>query len=395
MPMSRPISVLNFCCEPVRGGAEEHMLMLLRNLDRRLFRLQLVCLPEIAEQLGPDLPPDVELVPLSYTSPAQMSGAVQFGKILRQRRPDVLHSHMFRASLAASPVAWLCRVPVVLETAHVREVWRKGFKSNYFVDRLTGRFVDDYIAVSRATAQYLTEEKRLPRRKITVIQNGCNLTNFHPEHSPPADLRVRLGFEESDPVLVVAARLEPQKGHRVLLEALPAVIREFPNVKLVCVGDGQLREQLEGQSRVLGLTLSVRFVGHQSNVSDWLALAEFTVLPSYYEGLPLTAIESLAAGRTVVATAVDGTPEVVVDGKTGLTVPPGDPPQLSEAIIRLLRQPDLRRNLAAAGRQWVIDQFSHTRQVRATEELYVRALERSRRGPVVWLHRGTAEQNGR
>jgi len=120
---------------------------------------------------------------------------------------------------------------------------------------------------------------------------------------------------------------------------------------------------------------AVRFVGYQHNVADWLALADFSVLPSFYEGLPLVAIESLAAGRTMIATAVDGTPEVVVDGRTGLTVPAGDPDALAGAILRLLREPALRRRLAQAGRKWVLERFSLEKQIQNTQDLYFRAWE--------------------
>ena len=371
-----PISVLYFTNSLVRGGTEEHILTLLRGLDRKYFRLHLVCPPELAERLRGDLPADVELFSLCLRKPAQLGAALRLAQVLRKRRVDILHSHLFYSSLFASPLGWLCRVPVIVETPHVREEWRKGWlKSRFVVDRFAGRFVDYYIAVSEANARYLVEQKRLAAKKIAVIRNGCDLQRLDPAAPAPVGLKKSLGFGESDPVLIVVGRLEPQKGHRVLLEALPAVRREFARVRLVCVGEGSLRDSLEKQASELGLEDSVRFVGYQSQVADWLALADVTVLPSFYEGLPLVAIESLAIERPVVATAVDGTPEVVVDGETGITVPPGDAGRLAEAIRRILRQPDLRRRLGGAGRKWVVQRFSQEEQVRKTEEFYLRAWE--------------------
>jgi glycosyltransferase involved in cell wall biosynthesis len=373
---TQPISVLYFTSSLVRGGAEEHMLTLLRGLDRARFRLHLVCPPVLAEKLHPDLPTDVELLPLFLRKPRQLATAIRFGHILRERRVDVLHSHLFYSSLFASPIGWVCRVPVILETPHLSERWRRGwFKSRFVVDRFAGRFVDYYIAVSEANARYLAEEKGLPRKKIIVIRNGCDLGRFDPSHRPPAGLKASLGFQADDPVLVVAARLEPQKGHRVLLQALQGVLREFPQTRLVCLGEGCLRDELESQMCSLGLKDSVRFLGYQSSVVDWLVLSDFTVLPSRWEGLPLTALESLAAGRPVVATAVDGTPEVVIDGKTGLTVPPNDSERLAGAICRLLREPGLRERMGEAGRKWVREHFNEERQVRLTQELYLRAWQ--------------------
>ena len=376
----RPISVLHFSNTLVRGGVEEHILTLLRGLDRRYFRLYLVCTPEVAIKLQPDLPGDVELMPLCLMQPSLIASAFRLAQIIRKHRVDILHSHLFYSSLFASPIGRLCRVPVIIETPHVRELWRRGLvKSHFVVDRLAGRFVDYYVAVSHANARYLVQQKGLPPDKITVIHNGCDLRQFDPARSVPSDLKETLGFGASDPVLVVIGRLEPQKGHRVLLEALPLIRREFPQVRLVCVGEGTLRGNLERQVCSLESEVSVRFVGYQANVADWLALADVSVLPSFYEGLPLAAIESLAAGRPMVATAVDGTPEVVVDGKTGFTVPPGDAMRLAQAICRLLSNQELRQVMGCAGREWVQERFSEERQIQRTGELYLNAWEKRRR----------------
>jgi glycosyltransferase involved in cell wall biosynthesis len=370
----RPLSVLHFSNSLVRGGAEEHMLTLLRGLDRGRFRPLLVCTPEVAVALGPDVPDDVPVIPLTLRKPAQVGAAFDLARILGSRRVDVLHSHLFYASLFASPIGWLCRVPLIVETPHVREQWRTGwFKSRYVVDRLVGRCVDRYIAVSEANAHYLVDEKALPRKKVMVIRNGCDLGRFDPSATPPAGLLSSLGLDEHDPVLLVLARLEPQKGHRVVLDAMPEILREFPLARLILAGEGILRPALEEQVARLGLTGSIRFVGQRSDVADWLALADLTVLPSFYEGLPLVAIESLAAGKPVVATAVDGTPEVVVDGVTGLTVPPGDARALARAICRLLGDADERRRLGRAGRKWAEQEFSDRLQIARTESLYQEA----------------------
>ena len=382
--MSRRLSILYFSNSLVRAGAEEHVLTLLHGLDRQRFRAHLVCMPEVAEQVRRDLPGDVELTTLRLRRPRQVGAALRLGRLLRAQRIDILHSHLFYASLFASPIGRLCRVPVIIETPHLREHWRHGWlKGRFVVDRLVGRCVDRYIAVSEANARYLAQQKGLPARKIVTIHNGCNVERFDPHRPVPAVLRSTLGFGPQDPVLVVLARLEPQKGHGVLLDALPSIVPRFPSVRVVCVGDGALRSELELRARALGLASTVRFVGYRSDVRDWLALADFTVLPSFYEGLPLAAIESLAAGRPVVATAVDGTPEVVVDGQTGLTVPPGDPASLADAIARLLKNPDERRRLGRTGRQWVVERYADTRQIRLTEDLYLQAYQQRGRADAI------------
>lgn len=367
-----PITVLQFTNTGVRAGVEEHILLLLRGLDRKHFKLLLVCRPELAAKFGSELPDDVQLIPLRLHEPTAIAAAFRFARILRQNKVDILHSHMFQSSRLASPIGRVCGVPLIVETPHVREQWRHGwFKGSHAIDRLVGRFVDHYIAVSEANARYLAEEKGLPREKVRVIYNGCDLKRLDHARPVPREMKRALGFGDVDPVLLLLGRLEPQKGHRVLLKALASVRREFPSIRLVCVGDGSLRQQLEQYTRAIELESAVRFVGFQPNVADWLALADISVLPSFYEGLPLVAVESLASERPVVATAVDGTNEVVVNEKTGLTIPPGDPEQLASAILRLLRQPKLAKELARAGRQWVLERFSQDRQIQLTQEFYL------------------------
>src|SRR5258708_4856096 len=130
------ISVLHFSNGLVRGGAEEHMLMLLQRLNRERFRLHLACPAELISKLQPELPADIELLPLFFQSPADAPAAFRLARALRGRRIDILHSHMFQASMVASPVGWLSRVPVIVETTHVREHWRKSWKASYWVDRV-------------------------------------------------------------------------------------------------------------------------------------------------------------------------------------------------------------------------------------------------------------------
>lgn len=377
--MGRKISVAQFSVARVRGGAEEVLLTLLKRLDRELFDVSLICPPELAALLRNDLPGDVDVLEVYFEHATQLVAASKIASYLRRRRIDILSSHQFCASMLASPLAKIAGVPLTIETPHIRELWRTTWpKSSFAIDRLAGRFVDFYIAVSESNAQFLLEKKGLPKDKIRVIQNGTDLSRFNPSHTAPRDMRKSLGFDESDPVIVLIGRLEAQKGHAVLLEALPPVRQKFLNLRVVFVGDGSLRDKLEQQVRTLGLQDCARFVGVQSNVTDWLALANFCALPSFYEGLPLVAIESLAAGRTMVASAVDGTPEVIVDRKTGLLVPPGDPSALSKAIVQLLSEPALCRELSAAGRAWVMERFDLNRQILETQHLYLEGYEKKR-----------------
>ena len=370
-PVAGPLRLMFFMNTIVRGGAEEHVLTLLRGLSRKYFQLSFVCPPVLADEMRADLPSDVKLFPLRLRGLRDVAAAARLAAILRRERIDILHSHLFYSSLFASPVAWASGTSLILETGHGREHWRNGIiTSKFFVDRIAGRFVDGYIAVSEATGRYLQADKGLPGHKISVIQNGCDLKRFVVT-ADSSRLKTRLRITDDEVVLLVPGRLEPQKGHRFLIEAMPLIQQRFPKTRLVCVGDGSLRTELEQMAAGLRLTKPVLFVGYQSKVEDWYALADVIVMPSLYEGLPLVAIEALAASRPVVATAVDGTSEVIIDGRTGLSVPPQDPEALAHAICALLSDSTLRERVAKTGRDWVWERFTQERQIAQTQDYYL------------------------
>jgi glycosyltransferase involved in cell wall biosynthesis len=403
---NQEVRVLLFTQCPSRYGAEEHMLTLLRELPRPQFRLHMACPPQLAEKIRADVPGDVELFELPLRSSTRVGDAFRMAKILRERKIDVLHSHMSHSSRFASPIGWLCGVPAVLETPHVAENWRHGWlKGSYAPDRIVGHFVDYFIAVSNANARYLIDTKKLPSKKVVVIRNGCDLKRFDSGADDRSAARKKLGLEEGIPIVIVPARLEPQKGHAVLLEAIPAILKKFPRLQVMCLGDGTLRKELETKVRDLNIRETVHFAGFQQNMTEWLCAGDLTVLPSFYEGLPLVAIESLAVSRALVATAVDGTPEVVVDGVTGRTVPPGAPVLLGEAICDLLGQPALLEKFGRQGRELVEREFNQDMQVRRTAELYIRSSRHRSESKVVsavtapqssrWVEGNTTERSAR
>jgi glycosyltransferase involved in cell wall biosynthesis len=191
-----------------------------------------------------------------------------------------------------------------------------------------------------------------------------------------AAARVRQIFDVPIDVPLVGSvgRLHPQKDFATLLAAIAQVRKRIPTVRLLLVGDGELRDELESQSRSLGLSEIVTFAGSRTDVPEILAAVDVFTLSSLWEGMSNAALEAMAAGLPVVATAVGGTPEVVVDEVTGLLVPPHDPTSLAGALTTLLREPALRRRMGQAGRERVQEQFSVERMVCRTEALYTEML---------------------
>ena len=365
-----PIRLLFVLTQPVRGGVEEVVLSLLRRLDPGEFRLALAAPPALLEACAGDLAGvRVDVEPVAVESPFDRGALGQLSSFIRRFAADVVNPHLFRSTAVAAPLARWHGARVV-ETYHGREGWRQGLvRGSFLPDRLVARAVDRVIAVSEAARTFLVRRKGYPARKITVIPNGRDLSVFRPGVARDA-ARKELGLDRTVPLVGVIGRLEMQKGHRYLLDAWPSVVAEFPDVRLLLVGEGTLRGALEARARELGVADSLIFAGFRADVPRMLDAMDIVVLPSLYEGMPLTAIEGSAMARPVVATAVDGTPEVVRDGRTGRLIPPADPAALGEALRGLLRDPEAARSMGQAGRDWVLTRFDVERQVAATAHVY-------------------------
>lgn len=364
-------SILYFTNSTVWGGVEEHICGLLRKLSRRLFRAHLVCDPTIYERFSAASPGDVDITPLALSSASHVAAGTRFARLLVRGQFQIVHSHMFWSSLFASPIAWACRVPVIVETLHGTEAWRTGWKANRIVDRATTRFVSKYVAVCESDARFLGNKKHVPAKKIAIIHNGVDTRRFAIPQDARNAIRHALGFTEADSVLVAVARLHPGKGHRVLLDAMRQLLHSYPKLKLICLGEGQGEPELRALCENFGLAHCVRLVGYQQNVSEWLAAADINVLPTFYEGLPLTILEAMASGLPTVASNVGGIPEAIEDGVSGLLVPPGDPRRLAKALSFLLRDAATRARIGHAAHARVLRSFVLEQQVSSTEKMYL------------------------
>ena len=367
----RPRRILYFLNSSVRAGVEEHVLSLLAGLDRDRYVSALCCPAPLLDAFASDLAAlPVTCYPVDATSWTRPREMARLARAIVRFGPDIVHTHLFRATLVAAPLAKALRVPVVVETYHGREAWRRGrIKGSFAVDRLVARHVDAVIAVSDAAARFLIDAKRLPATKVQVIPNGRDLSAFRQADGTGAAVRRELGIADGAPVLGVVGRLESQKGHRYLVDALPHVTAKVPDVRVLVTGDGSLRGELERQAAAAGLG-NIVFTGFRDDIPRLIAAMDVVVLPSLYEGMPLVAIEAAAAGKPIVATAVDGTPEVVQDRVSGLLVPPADTDALGAAILELLNAPDMRTDMGAAAARLARERFDIRRQIAETEALY-------------------------
>lgn len=371
-----PVSVLQFTNSTLWGGVEGHICGLLQNISREKFRPHLVCDPAIFDRFRAAVP-DVRVTALELSSPAHSIAALRLAHLIRQERFQIVHSHMFWSSLFASPIAWLCRVPVVVETLHGTEAWRKGWKASNTIDRVVNQFVSKHVAVCESDARFLTNKKEVPADKIVTIHNGINAQKLAVAPNARQSIRHAIGARETDCVLITVARFHKGKGHRVLLEAMQQLAGRYRQAKLVLVGEGEEQAEMRQLCQSLGIADRVRFAGFQPNVGEWLSAADINVLPTFYEGFPLTVLEAMASGLPTVASNVGGIPEAIEDGFSGMLVPAGSSTDLAAAVSTLIADADLRQRLGCAARQRALQSFTFDQQIRATEEMYTDLLSKT------------------
>jgi glycosyltransferase involved in cell wall biosynthesis len=367
-------TIVHFIDSTTFGGTEQVLLHLLTGLDQQRWRSVLLHHPEPA--LAPLLEDvrrlgvETRIVP-RMTGMGTVTSLPRFLRVLQAERPAVFHAHQcwLLSCKYGLLAAALTRVPGIVATAHqyTDPPWSRGLALQ---QRLLQRCAKRYIAVSQAVANQLCEDFGVPARKLQVIHNGIPYREFAGPPNPA--LRTALSKATGRPIVLTVARLDQQKGHTVLFDA----IRELSDVLLVLAGDGPERAMLEAKARQLGIDDRVVLLGYRSDIRDLLAVCDLFVLPSNYEALGLAVLEAMAAGRAVVATAVGGIPEVVLNGVTGVLVPPRDPSALANAIRRLLADPALMHEMGAAGRSRVQREFSSAAMVQRVMRIYEEVLER-------------------
>jgi L-malate glycosyltransferase len=377
------------------GGTERHLSNVVRLIDRSQFEVHLACLGKYGEFLARverDCASIDEYRIRRLHGPSTWWRQLQLARDLRRKRIEVVHTYGFYANIFALPAARLAGVPAVV--ASVRDTGDHLSPRRRRVHRLACRlahrvlFNADAVRRQWAAAGFHSS-------KMAVIPNGIDMAHFAPGPTPA--VRLSLGIPVEAPLVTVVSRLNPLKGIEYFVEAAAMVAARRPEARFLVVGDNEpspsqvaYRAQLEALAVRLGLSDRLRFTGFRSDVPDLLAASTVSVLPSLSEGLSNVLLESMAAGVPVVATAVGGTAEAVMDGVTGSLVPPGNAPALADAVTMLLENPPLARRYGDAARARVGRHFSDARMVRDTEEFYLSLLARERRHAAGPLQEKTA-----
>lgn len=356
------------------GGAEEMVLNLVRYLPPE-FERAVVCIDSpgpIGEEVRSTGTP---FYALGLQPGLKRPGDVlQLQRFLRERVPTIVHTFLLTASLYGRFAAILARVPIVIGTEV--NIYERKRTSHRAAERWLMRQTDAVVASAESVRDFYVDQIGADPDKVVVIYNAVDWSQLEVT-VPRPDFRRQFGIAAAAPVAGIIARLTEQKAHRVLLDAV-ASRPELAGLHVLVIGDGELRGTLEQQAERLGLAARVHFAGARRDLGNVLAAIDLFVMPSLWEGLPLSLVLAMGAGLPVIASRVAGIPEVVRHGESGLLVAAGDAGDLAGALVRVTGDAPLRSRLGTAAQAFVMPRFGVDGYITAMTALYRRLLAEKR-----------------
>ncbi len=352
------------------GGAEEMVLNLVRYLPAE-FERAVLCI----DQPGP-IGAEIEKTGTPIRALGLRPGLrrpfdlLRLQQSLHEFEPTIVHTFLLTASLYGRFAAMLARVPVVIGSEV--NIYERKRPLHRLAERWLMRHTDAVVASAGSVRDFYLDQISADPDKVVVIYNAVDWSQLQTTQSR-AELRGQLGVPLEAPVAGIIARLTEQKAHRVLFEALTRR-PDLGSLHVIAVCDGHLRDDLRSRAEQLGLASRIHFVGARRDLGNILNAVDMFVMPSLWEGLPLSLVLAMGAGLPVIASRVAGIPEVVDDGVSGLLVEPGKAAPLADAMARVLLDDRLGASLGQRARAFVRPRFGVDRYVASTTQLYERLL---------------------
>lgn len=365
------------------GGLENGVVNLINHMPRDAYRHAVIALTEITDFRQRITRDDVEFFALNKPPGHALQIYPELYRLFKRLNPAIVHTRNLGALEAAVP-AWAARVPVRVHGEHGRDIEdMDGRNKKYqWIRRIYSPFVKHYIALSQDLAHYLTHPVGIAAQRVTQIYNGVDATRFHP--SAQREEIAGSPFNDSRYwVIGTAGRMQTVKDQTTLAKAFVNVMETTPalrdRLRLVMVGDGPLRQRATEIIAAAGLRDCAWLPGERSDVPDIMRGLNCFVLPSMAEGISNTILEAMASGLPVIATAVGGNTELVVQNETGLLVPSCDPTALAQAIIEIASNPKTGVIMGHNARRMVEERYSLSAMVRNYQQMYDRLLHQRTR----------------
>ncbi len=358
------------------GGGERVFLQLMRGLPEKRYDIHMATSPEgdffnLLTGMG------INVLPLDLKDRINFNNIKILSEIIRKKKIDIVHSQGARADFFARMAARNLRPKVKVVNTIAMPV--KGYDVSVFrkyvyrfFDSFSEQYVDWFIVVSEVLRKTLIDAHKIPPDMITRIYNGIELDEYRPDDSgkSPGNIREEYNIEGDVFLMGAVGRMVWQKGFKYLVQAIPEIVSEIPDLKLLLAGNGPLRDKLEDLSEELGVRDKIIFAGFRNDIKDVLSAVDILSVPSLLEGFPMVILEAMAMAKPIVAADIDGIAEQIIDGVNGILVPPKDPSALAKAVILVLNDKELAMSMGSAAREEAEQEFSVEKMVTETEKVY-------------------------
>ena len=388
MSCERKMKICHVITRMIVGGAQENTLLTIKGHIEKGHEVVLVT--GFSPGREGELLKNVEMPPFKIVEIPEMVREVSPFKDLKALRKlreyfkkekfDVVHTHSSKAGIIGRIAARQAGVPVVVHTVHGQafHAYEKPWKKLLYItaERIAAKYCDKIYAVAQAMIDQCVDAKVAPREKYMVVYSGMDTAAFA-NAGRNMELRQKLGIPENAKVIVTVARLFPMKGYEEMLPAAARLVKEFPDLHFLPVGDGPMYDELQKQIADLGLTGNFHFAGlvPPHEVCDYIAQADLLWHLSLHEGLPRAVVQALAVGIPAIGYKLDGTPEVVLNGKTGYVTAPQDVDAVVARSRELLNDAALRAEMGKNGKDLVIERFAWRRMADILEEEFLKLLK--------------------
>ena len=388
--LSQSMHIVHYITRLIIGGAQENTLLTVED-QHHLFgdRVTLITGPGVGpegslEQRARDGGLDLQLIGSSQRAIHpwhDWQTYRQLIRMLRDMKPDLLHTHSSKAGIIGRAAAAKLKMPCV-HTIHgsAFHYGQSPLAHSLYknLERWAGKRTDKFISVCDSMTDQYVAAKVATRDKFVTVYSGFDVDPFLSPVRPPEQVRAELGLKPEHVVIGKVARLFPLKGHEYIVRAAKEVIEQCPNVRFLFVGDGILRQGFEEELKSLGLRDHFIFAGlvPPSKVPELIHAMDIVVHTSVWEGLARVLPQGLIAGKPVVSYDVDGAKEVVITGETGILVPARAIPELSAALCQLASDPQMRNRLGKTGRLRFTDQFRHQTMTKQIRDVYAEVLNK-------------------
>jgi len=365
---NKKIKVLHLITSLEVGGAQHGLLLGLPRFNPEKYE-HIVCSlmdrMQMAEQFRQS---GIEVHSLRINRKADLSGALRLHSLLKRVRVDILHTYLLHSNIIGRIIGRLVGVPTIIGSE--RTIGQAG-KWDRILTKLTNPLTDAVEVNSQAGADAINQYLGVPKEKIELVRSGLDLKAYSTTSARP-EMRADLNLNQDQHLVLYIGRLRPVKGVEYGLRAFAIASSSYPNLHMALAGEGEQRGYLQKLVADLDISHRVTFLGIRKDLPNLLAASDSVLMPSITEGFPRTAIEAMAAGKPVIATDVGGTSEAIINGSTGILVPPKDVNAMAKALGELIADINLQTRLGKAGMQRAQQGYPIENYVKRLDGLYSR-----------------------